>query len=181
VLGAACPYGVRADGYLPSQPYHYLHPPAAVARTNKPPASVSRTYTLTKGRIPSDFVLFTHDTQAGLGAHPGDIIAPTPAKSVTISIRPVSPPGRMPDHRLLDGNAYNVRVLGEPGNRAVRLHHTVSLALRWPHSPSAILRYSGGRWVPVCSRPHWVVSPPNLVICQVSALGTFAAVRQPIR
>jgi hypothetical protein len=170
------PAQANADGFLPTRAFRYLHPPPALARTNKPPASLSRSLPLKKGKVATDFVEFTGDTQAGLGGSPGQLVAGRPATTIRLTIKAVNPPGRFPDHLQLDGNAYSFTLLGEPGNRPVSVHRTLSLAIRWPHFPKAIMQYRAGAWHQVCGPNTWQISPPNLTICQVSSVGIFAPV-----
>ncbi len=183
VLALACASSgmVMADGLLPTQPYHYLHPSPALARGNHAPSSIARSFPLKKGSLATDFVLFTHDSQAGMGANSGDLQARAPAASISLSIHAVNPPGQLPKNMVLDGNAYNFAFGAHPGNGTVLFRRSLSLALRWPHGPSAVLVYSAKKWREVCGPNHWQISPPNIVVCQVKSAGTYAVVRRLIR
>ncbi len=168
-----------ADGFRPPKPYNYLNPPSALRKTNHPPTSGSRSAPLVNGRSSTGFVLFTGDTQAGVGAHPGAFVASLSARSVALTIRPTELPKSLPEGLLLDGNAYLFRAIAEPGRRPVSVRQQLGLVLRWPHPPLAIYMYAGSRWHAICDARSWQLSS-DLVICHPSALGVFAAVHKSV-
>jgi hypothetical protein len=160
---------------LPPAQYRYLHPPPALARTNKRPASITKTITLKHGLNSTDFVLFTGDAQAGIGAHPGDLAASRPATQLVLTIRPVNQPASLPDHLALDGNAYQFDMTGKPGGRPATLRHKIGLVLVWPRFPVAVYVYRAHRWQLACDSRTWQTQN-NIVICHTSVLGVFALV-----
>jgi hypothetical protein len=183
ILTAALSLGVPqllfADGPIPSAPYRFLHPPPALKRGNQQPASARRSYALKKGRTVAGFALFTTDTQAGLGAHPGAFSAGRPATQVATSIRPVEPPAApLPAHLQLDGNAYRISVTARPGHAAVAVRQQLGIILRWPYAPHAVYVYTGGHWRLVCDAKHWQMQA-NFVICHTRLLGVFAVGHHP--
>lgn len=171
-----------ADGPLPSQPYHYLHPPPALAGTNKPPQS--GTFTIGVSSAHTDYLsAFTLDGQAGISA-PEDAFSVAPsATTLQVSVQPLDTPPGLPDGLAADGNAYRIVARGQPGNLPARVVKPVDLTLRWAISPAAVYLYRGGaepapgssRWRLLCTAAHAIITP-STVTCTTTALGTFLAV-----
>jgi hypothetical protein len=175
VTSALVPYVSQADGLLPPRPYHYLHPPSALARSNRKPVAGDQTVKLNKHHQTPGFVLFTGDGQAGLGTRTGAFSLGAPAKSARVHIAPVQTPPHLPKNLQVDGNAYTVAVTGKPGGHAAKQPLRVNLVLRWPRLPSLLYRYSGKRWSVICTPSQWTLST-GIIICPVSSLGTFVMV-----
>ena len=119
-----------ADSTLPPLPYRYLHPPAALAGTNKPPSALRRVLPVTRGVVQPAF-LFTPDGQAGIGFDAGALRPGSGAHSVLIEIRPLESPPGLPAPLAIDGNAYSFSARAQPGKRPVQVVKPFSLTLRW--------------------------------------------------
>jgi hypothetical protein len=179
LLGASV---AHADGFVPPHPYHYLHPPPALARSNKPPTGVNQLLPAANGRSVGGFTHFTADGQAGLGGHSGVFSVPAKAKYVDLRIRPVNPPVPLPRQYSLDGNAYETSATASPGGQAARVNQKLGLVLRWAQLPHAILVYTGHHWRVLCdvTSPDWQIDA-LVVVCHTTTLGTFAAARRIYR
>jgi hypothetical protein len=174
--------GVQADGALPQAPYRYLHPPHALARTNKKPNAGAKTVALNRHHRSIQFVLFTGDGQAGIGAHTGAFNAPSPARSIRVVVRPVDTPHGLPRSVAVYGNAYSISAVGQPGNKPVKVLQPLGLAFRWPplrdRHPNALYAYSGKHWRRICGHNSLQVSP-GYAFCNVSTLGTMVVAADP--
>ena len=168
---------VRADGGLPPQPYHYLHPPAALAGSNSPPQAGQFTFSAQSGRSTAGFG-FTSDGQAGLSDSTGSFRVSPSATSVQVRIQPVETAPGLPAQVAADGNAYQIVALGEPGNLPARLIRRVSIILKWPHLPVAMYQYRSGTWRRVCFSDQAITSPSTFS-CRASTLGIFVLVGTP--
>jgi hypothetical protein len=177
LLGLVCVASVLADGSLPALPYHYLHPPPALAGSNTPPVSGDADLFLSGGKFSGDG--FTGDGQAGITVDAGTLAAPSSVTDVHIRIQPVDTPPGLPPQVVVDGNAYRFVAQGQPGNTPVRLVKTVTITLRWPHFPLAIYLYRNGKWTQLCDSNHAVFTT-STIACPALALGTFAVVTTPI-
>jgi len=165
----------HADGALPPQPYHYLHPPAALAGNNITPYGTQRVLPVDYMRS-ARWTTFTLDGQAGLAASVNSVFAVAPsAKAVLVAIKPVESPPGLPAQLVVDGNAYNITATQQPGHAPANLVHSVYLTLRWPHLPVGIYQYTGGSWRQVCSYTKAILTATT-ISCATSTLGVFAAV-----
>lgn len=183
ILGVSVPAaGARADGALPQMPYHFLHPPPSLVHTNKKPTSGAKTVALNRRHASTQFVLFTRDGQAGIGAHAGAFTAPSPATSIRAVIRPVDTPKGLPHGVKVYGNAYDISVVGQPGNKPAKLVQPLGLAFRWPQvhpkNPNALYAYTGKRWQRVCDNKSLQISP-GYAFCNVSTLGIMVVAGDP--
>ena len=169
---------VRAEGNAPLQPYNYLHPPAALAKTNHRPLSGKHSIPAKNGATTVSATMFTGDGQAGLGAHKGAFVVDKKATSVLITITPVNTPGRLPTGYTPDGNAYRFTAQGIPGKKTARTTQVMGMVLRWPRTPFAIYQYAGGKWTRLCDSSTWQISQ-GLVVCNIRSLGTFVQVHHP--
>jgi hypothetical protein len=163
-----------ADGTLPPLPYHYLHPPPALAAENKPPQSTSRSLSAAVARSASWFV-FTSDGQAGINSASGGFVLHPSATGVVVHIQPVETPSGLPAGLAVDGNAYSISATERLANGLAQLGQDVRVTLRWPHIPSDIYLYQDGRWRRLCSSVHATLSSTT-ISCPTSRLGIFAAV-----
>lgn len=174
--------GVRADGALPQAPYRYLHPPHALSRTNKKPNAGAKTVALNRHHTSAQFVLFTGDGQAGIGAHAGAFSAPLPAKSIRIVVRPVETPHGLPRGVSVYGNAYSISAVVQPGNKPAKILQPLGLAFRWPQlhgkHPNALYAYSAKHWHRVCGQNSLQFSP-GYAFCNVSILGIMVVAADP--
>jgi hypothetical protein len=172
----------RADGLVPPHPYHYLHPPPALAGGNRPPSGVEKLLPVKNGRSVGGFTHFTADGQAGLGGHTGVFAVPATAKYVDLRIRPVNLPVPLPHRYSLDGNAYQVSATAKPVDQPARVTQKLGLIFRWAQLPHAILLYTAGRWRVLCdvTSQDWQIDS-LVVVCHTTTLGVFAAVRRIYR
>src|SRR5579884_702006 len=124
-----------SDGSLPPLPYHYLHPPAALAAANVAPAAGAATISVRNGRTGGGHV-FTVDGQAGISFGAGAFVVTQSATGVQVAVRPVEipprlpglvtePPSQLPQLAAADGNAYRVTARLEPGSRRTLLAHPI--------------------------------------------------------
>jgi len=160
----------HADGSLPPRPYHYLHPPSALAGSNAPPLSGDGPIVVSAGHSHQGY-LFTRDGQAGLIAPAGAFVAP----SVHLHIAPVETPPGLPPEFTSDGNAYQITASGQGG---VRLARNVTVVLKYPQPPPAVFHYQSGRWRRLCYSDQATFSPTSIT-CPASSLGIFVAVGYP--
>lgn len=172
----------HADGLIPRHPYRYLHPPPALARTNKKPLSGERLVRVVKGRNTDEITHFTRDGQAGIGVHSGTLAVGSGVKQIDLSIRPVNLPAPLPHGYQLDGNAYEVSATGRPGKTPAKLLKRVGMIFRWALLPHAMLVYSAKRWRLVCdvTSKDWQIDS-LVVACQSPILGTFVLARRIYR
>ena len=160
----------HADGSLPPRPYHYLHPPAALAGSNAPPLSGDGPIAVSGGHSHQGY-LFTRDGQAGLIAPSGAFVA----SSVQLHIAPVETPPGLPPEFTSDGNAYKITASGQEGTALAR---TISVVLKYPQPPPAVFHYRNGRWRRLCYSDQATFSPTSIT-CSASSLGIFVAVSYP--
>lgn len=166
-----------ADGSLPAMPYHYLHPPSALAGTNTRPGSGTATDPVVAGRTQAGFV-FTTDGQAGITVATGTFAVPPSSQGVVLDVRPVDTPAGLPQEVALDGNAYAISAARQPDGKPAALARPVKVTLRWPHIPIAIYVYSSGSWKRVCFTDQATLTS-NTISCPTSVLGIFTAVTTP--
>lgn len=180
----------HADGSIPPQPYHYLHPPAALAGSNTPPTSGHLTIQVKSGTVRGGFAI-SSDGQVGVVVPEGTFKVASSglaqaAHSIAVSMRPVDTPPGLPAQTdvvgtrpvVADGNAYRVTASGQPGNLPVKLAKKVGLTLKWPHVPIGIDQYRNGRWHQLCTSDHAVITTPT-ISCPISTFGIFVAVTTP--
>jgi hypothetical protein len=181
----------HADGSIPPQPYHYLHPPAALAGSNSPPTSGHLAITVKSGTGHGGFAV-SSDGQVGVVVPEGAFrVAASDRASVAHSIdiwmRPVDTPPGLPAHTdvvgarpvVADGNAYQVTALAQPGNLPVKLARKISLTLKWPHVPIGIDQYRNRRWHQLCNSDHAIITTPT-ISCPTATLGIFVVVTTPL-
>jgi hypothetical protein len=182
MLMAACwlwsANAARADGSLPPLPYRYLHPPAALAGGNESPTSAIRVIPADYLRAVTALAVFTPDAQAGISGGKGVIAVGRSAKAVDIRITPVDTPPGLPPQVAVDGNAYRISAVEQPGPGLARLTRPINLTLRWPHIPIGIYIYQAGGWRRVCYSDQAVVTT-NTISCPIRSLGTVTAVTTP--
>lgn len=164
----------HADGSLPPRPYHYLHPPSALAGSNAPPLSGDGPIAVSGGHSHQGY-LFTRDGQAGLIAPAGAFVASSSATSVHLHIAPVETPPGLPPEFTSDGNAYQVTASGQ---EAARLARKMTVVLKYPQPPPALFHYRNGTWRRLCYTDQATFSPTSIT-CPASSLGIFVAVSYP--
>lgn len=164
-----------ADGRLPPRPYHYLHPPAALARSNSKPSSGSGSVAVLRGRSSKLFFLFTADGQAGVQIARIALATSTATRTIQVRITPINVPPGLPRTLAPDGNAYNVSATALPRHTSVALSHSIQLFIGWPHIPTAVYAYRAHRWTSLCRSAHWTLSFSS-VACSTSTLGVFLAI-----
>lgn len=167
---------VLADGLLPPQPYHYLHPPPSLAGSNNPPTIGETGVPLVGGRQTEPVSFFTRDGQFGIDVNAGTFDAPASANTVRLRIEPVNTPAGLPNGLSEDGNAYRVSAVALPSNAPVSPAQSYGVILRWPRLPTAIYVDRGGAWTVLCTARQWEIST-STVLCRTRTLGTFLAVR----
>jgi hypothetical protein len=164
------------DGLIgPAERYRYLTPPEGY-RPTKPPTSTHTTIDLTGSPSPL-MVASTGEQppQAQLILEDGAIPGHPHIPRVTLSIKPVAPPGTPPDGSL-DSNVYRFAVTA-PSGRTVQFSRraTVSIRLRpaTTNSNPVVERYTGGRWVSI--KTHHFVGLP-FYSADIRQAGTYALV-----
>jgi hypothetical protein len=174
---------VLADGALPPIPYRYVHPPAALARENKPPQGIESTLPA-HGGAASALRVFTGDGQVGLTAPAGTFRVP-PGSGLRISIQPLDAAVTLPGLTALDGNVYRLTVAATRNGGKVTVVHPFSLTFRWPHLPTAIYRsasLNGGAanaWARVCYSDQGTLTGFTLT-CGSRLTGTYAVGTSPL-
>jgi hypothetical protein len=168
---------VPADGTLPPLPYRYLNPPPALAKNNQLPFSGRRVLPTAYMRA-SSWVTFTDDGQAGLSGPRNAFAAASGTSAVDITIKPVQAPAGLPSNLAADGNAYSITATAIPSGKPASAQRKLKVTLRWPHIPTAIYVYRGGKWSQLCFSDQAQLTP-STVSCPATALGTFLAVTPP--
>jgi hypothetical protein len=169
----------RADGSLPPLPYHYLHPPAAIAGSNTPPSRGDGTILAAGGTSKSGFV-FTQDGQAGLLAQAGAFKVPAGTSTIAVTVRPVDAPQGLPVDYVANGNAYEITATAKPGGQSLQPAGQVSINMHWPHIPVAMYVYRDGKYQRVCFTDQGTLSPTSLS-CKARTLGIFVTLTPPSR
>ncbi|MFN2465894.1 MAG: hypothetical protein ABR598_06465 [Candidatus Dormibacteria bacterium] len=130
---------------VPVEPYHYCNPPANLASSNKQPGSGTGDLQSTSGSSQlgsvntSDNQLLTFFPKAALQA-PG-------ATTYHVTIKPVCAPPSPPSGNKLVGNAYDVEVVGQPGDLPVRFQQSSQVLMRTPPVQySSVRLYYNGTW-----------------------------------
>jgi hypothetical protein len=168
---------VSADGNLPAQPYRYLHPPAALAKSNQKPLAGQYVVPVDYLRS-SGFDIFTLDGQAGMSGEARAFRPPANATAVAVRIQPVEAPAGLPSQVALDGNAYTFSAIDQPGNDSLTPARPIHVILRWPHLPIAIYTYQSGAWHRLCYSDKSLLTTTT-ISCPATTLGIFAAVTTP--
>ena len=164
------------DGVCVADPYAYLNPPPGAARLA--PSSASHQVEVSGGAVVgSELNTDELPPQAELTTQPGSIVPPAEATSVTIGIRPVSPPAVPPTNGVPDGKFYLFTAVGSnaapvtfDGSRPMTVELRPSVATG---ALETIDRLDGD---------HWVALTTSLGGCAISMvantpmLGTFVVV-----
>ena len=159
-----------------ADPYAYLSPPPGAAP--HAPSSASHQVEVSRGAVVgSELNTDELPPQAELTTQPGSIVPPAGATSVTIAIRPVSPPSVRPTNGVPDGNFYLFTAVGSnaapvtfDGSRPMTVELRPSVAIG---TLETIDRLDGD---------HWVALTTSLGGCAISMvantpmLGTFVVV-----
>lgn len=172
------PLAASADGTLPPQPYHYLHPPAAIKGSNSPPGFGQLLGQVRNSLSVSSGYAFTDDGQAGIAVKEKAFRTPASDTSYQVAIKPVETPPGLPKEVVADGNAYSFVATGQPSGKPAVLTTIANIILKWPHIPVAMYRYTGGKWLQVCYSDKAVFTP-STVACPTRQLGLFVAVNRP--
>lgn len=167
--------GVARAGGVGEPDYNYVHPPAYLRASNAAPAHASGTIRFHHG-ISAATTISTADGQAGLrfpaGAAPGQ----PGARGVRVAIDPVAryptlPLSAAPYQGLrLDGNAYAFHASYLPaGSPVTQRTGPIDLLLLFPHTPTALLYYSGHAWRQLCSL-RTLKGSANKLTCRIHAI-----------
>jgi hypothetical protein len=163
------------DGLILSEPYRYLDPPVGGAGS---PTRLESTRTIParpRGRRLVFGYTREYPPQAQWFAVRRDIAFPTRARTFTMVIEPVEPPGA-PETGYLVGNAYRFALTDERG-RPIRPRPTkrFTIAIRAPVAvdPATIAVFRDGRWQPLKTSFSGL---PDTYLADVTSFGTFAIV-----
>ncbi|GAC1626137.1 MAG: hypothetical protein NVS4B2_05210 [Chloroflexota bacterium] len=173
-VGVTVP-GALADGLLPPQPYHYLHPPASLAGGNNPPTNGETGIPLQRGRQVNPVSFFTRDGQFGIDVDSATFNATPASYTIRLRIDPVETPAGLPSGLSADGNAYRIAATALPQNVPSPPTRTFGVVLRWPRLPRAIYVHDGHSWRLLCTAQQWEVSS-STVLCRTRIVGTYLAV-----
>lgn len=176
--GGSPPVRVLFDGVAPLPPYHWVHPPASLARDNQPPDGGAGSVGLTEAGSLSGAVP-TGDDQAAI-VFPRDAIAPRQGETtVRVTLKPLDPAtiAPPPSGEAFDGNAYWIEAAYGVSRAPAVLRKTVIVALRLPASGTKILRAvggaAGGGWTAL---PSTTIPPAMQNVADTDALGVFVTV-----
>jgi hypothetical protein len=159
---------------LPQEPYRYLQPPKGQP-SGLPPSSIHRTLVIANGNSPV-YKVGTSESppQAYYFMQYRALAIPPGAKTITIDVRAVPPPGPAPSGSRLDGNVYRFAVttsIGAPvrfqGGRKV----SVELRGTGASGTPTLAQYAGGGWTKL---PTLVLLGENYYLANVHSLGDFA-------
>ncbi|HEY8739274.1 MAG TPA: hypothetical protein VIN56_01610 [Candidatus Dormibacteraeota bacterium] len=130
---------------VPVEPFHYCNPPANLASSNKQPDSGSGDLQTTGGASQLGSVN-TADNQL-LTFFPKGAVQAAGATSYRVTIKPECspPPPPPPKGNKMVGNAYDVEVLGQPGDLATKFVQPGQALMRTPavQYTSVQLNYDG--------------------------------------
>ena len=115
---------------LPTEPYHYCNPPVGLTRDNKKPALGGGTLQVS-GNSNQLGSHATGDNQV-LTFFPKGALQAAGATSYKVTLQPNCQPPAPPAKNKVVGNAYDVTVLGEPGDLAVRFLQPGQVLMRTP-------------------------------------------------
>jgi hypothetical protein len=114
--------------------------------------------------------------QAQILAVPGSLILPSGARSLSVAITPVPPPGQ-PSDGVLGGNVYRFDLTDQTGAvLTARASDKVSIVLRSADKmlmDGVVERWDGSRWVPLPTQPPGVNGAYLAVVTQ---FGDYAVV-----
>jgi hypothetical protein len=161
------------DGLVPLAPYHWVHPPAALARGNQPPESAEAVLGFGPGGSPAVEVS-TDDGQA-IVTFPAGALAPradgSPVKVTVVPLDPASLPAPPPG-AAFDGNAYHVDATYVDSNASAPLLHPVTVVLRYPVHARRILRRDA-QWTAL---PTTFYQATQQLLAATDRLGDFGTV-----
>jgi len=162
------------EGEVPLAPYHWVHPPAALARDNQTPSGGTGEIGLNTEGSGSASIL-TDDAQAGI-IFPHDAVAPRRAvTSAIVRITPVDPAAVAPPPKdlVFDGNGYRVEA-SYKSDGPISLRRAVTPVLRYPRHATVLLRWNGGTWTVLDTKR---VEAAQQLFAASDRLGVFAAAR----
>jgi len=172
------PVRLLYDGYTPPAPYHWVHPPPALAANNERPAPGSGVVTFNaQGSAPASIP--TGDEQAVIVIPKGAFPALPGQPSITVRIDPLDAATVAPSPGsglAYDGNAYRITAAYTNSHVPAPLIGPVNIVLRYATGANMILRAAGSGWVPL--------SPTTLPITfqiygPTNDLGVFVAAGPP--
>jgi hypothetical protein len=136
----------------PAGPYKYVNPPPGLGVKHSNPTSGKTVERLSHGRFTETLVTTKeHVPQALLELGDGAVIVPSGVTTVTLTVRPVTPPHPI-DGGVLDGNVYLFRAEGNNG-QSLSLNPKVGglLELRktGQELSAHMSTYRNGSWVAV--------------------------------
>jgi hypothetical protein len=175
--GWPLPFRLLYDGFSPPPPYHWVRPPAALARGNQPPEPGEGTVALLAGGSSSGSIL-TGDAQAGV-IFPTAAVEDPPGESFArVTIVPLDPSGMPPPPAGLrfDGNAYRVEAVYGISQKPVVLRRPVTVVLRYPTGATNLVRLSGSTWTEVTAQTAPLAFQ---IYTNTRALGVFVAAGPP--
>jgi hypothetical protein len=135
---------------IPVEPYHYCNPPRNLAAGNKQPPDGKATLQAS-GNSSALGSVQTGDSQV-LAFFPKGALQAAAATSYKIALEPNCQPPSPPPKNKIVGNAYDLVVLGEPGDLPVQFLMQSQVLVRTPPVPyTSVQLYFGGSWQP----SHW--------------------------
>jgi hypothetical protein len=161
---------------LPPEAYRYLQPPPNTFHSNKKPTSGVVSLVLGNKTLPEEDVYTTEQPPQAQLILPADAAhVPPNAGKITISVRPVPPPGQ-PSSGAIEGNVYAFAITTQSGaSIPLRSKTSATIELRDPNlrdSP-VIAHYDHGSWV--SERTGKFLGTP-IFGATVSSLGDYALI-----
>jgi len=170
LLSWPAPVRLLYDGLVPLPPYHWEHPPAALAHDNQPPDSAEAV--LGFGPQGSPAVEVTTDDGQAIATFPAGAIAPrtdgSPVRVTVVPMDPASLPAAPPGSRF-DGNAYRIDARYVDSNTAAPLLRPVTVVLRYPVHARRMLRRDA-QWTVL---PTTVFTASQQLLAATDRLGDF--------
>ncbi|MEA2682854.1 MAG: hypothetical protein QOK05_1182 [Chloroflexota bacterium] len=115
---------------LPTEPFHYCNPPANLATSNKQPGSGAGELPLSSG-LSQLGSINTSDNQL-LTFFPKGALQADGAAKYKLTLKPECQPPAPPAGNKVVGDAYNIDILGEPGDTPVRFLQPAQVLMRTP-------------------------------------------------
>ncbi|MDQ6746831.1 MAG: hypothetical protein M3010_01800, partial [Candidatus Dormibacteraeota bacterium] len=130
---------------VPTEPFHYCNPPANLASSNKQPGGGSGELQTAAGASQLGSIN-TADNQL-LTFFPKGAVQAAGATTYRVGIKPGCTPPPPPAGNKVVGNAYEVSVLGQPGDLPVKFLQAAQVLMRTPPVQYTSVRlYYDGQW-----------------------------------
>ena len=132
---------------LPTEPYHYCNPPSNLAASNKQPSEGGGSLQVSgsSNQLGSQS---TGDNQV-LTFFPKGAVQAAGATGYKVTLKPNCAPPAPPSRNQVVGNAYDVIVLGEPGDVPVKFLMPAQVLVRTPPLRyTSVQIYYDGTWHP---------------------------------